>query len=287
MNAKGRLMLRVLINRYHKGSSETLLKGLPEGDAKAISDLKTNAKTIDPAVHTPKQQLQKIHYSWLFPLFNELPEPQRPYFLAALPEKQAMGIRQLLKLEIEPLTPTPLAQRFLLSQFLTKFLATEKTPKEFLPDSKFTPLLSLSKHQLVQLIAYLGIRDLGEEMRQIVDKNRLKQIIHLLITREQNYLKKCLASKARMPSLRLGLDKWDGKKETLMRMIQKRGLIRLAQALSGQDPELVDHLCQHLDTGRGKILKKYCLDKEIPTTTARLTTQVTQLIKLMEHKSSS
>lgn len=284
MQTKGRLILRVLMNRFHKGASEVLLQGLSDADAEAIAQLQVPATTIDPVISSVAEKLQHTHYSWFIPLFQKMPEGERSYFLAALPSDQAARVAKHLKVESPTFQLTSVAKRYLLSVLFSRSDVASLVPSEFLQPAELQELLTLSKYQLMRLIDYLGVRDLAEELRNIVDKMKLKQIINSLSPRKQNYLRACLGSKHRNPASRLGLENWDGNKESLSHLLHKRGLVRLAQALSGQQPEFVDSLCQHLDTGRGKIIKKRYLEKEIPRITAILTSQVKKLISLTKSK---
>ena len=105
---------------------------------------------------------------------------------------------------------------FFLKKTLLNYLETIVLPIPYLQKSLMTPLLFLSKKQLITLIDYLSLYDLAFELKHIVDK----------------------------------------KEKSLRLLMHKRGVFRFSIALSSQSKELIWHIIHRLDKGRGGMLQK-------------------------------
>lgn len=276
-------MLQIFLNRFHQGSSVPLSAYLPAADALSLAQNNTESKDLSLVTASPEEKLQKVHYSWITPSIKESPEELRLFFLASLPENYAASVKKLLNIT----TPLPELSKevktFFLGLFFNKFLKLEsRLPPSFLSVSKMDVLLTLNKQQLVELIDFLGLQDLAEALRHIVDKQRLKKIYSKLPTKKQQYLRICLHQKDRLGNLApIQLSQWDGSMQKLDMVLHRKGLIRLGVALSGQQPDFVWHITQLLDTGRGGLLMKSWKEKETPNLTPSVAIQVLNLVKFL------
>jgi hypothetical protein len=287
MQAKKWVMLRVLLNRYHPGAAQGFLKGIPQQNMQAILGLDIDSQEPAAAFISPEDKIKKIHYSWLYPSLKKMPMELQPLILKLLPQHHAARLSKLLNVAIPAVEPAGSGKNFLLNLFSQQIPDEEVLPIAYLPPTPFTPLLSFSKHDLVELIDLLGIFDLGEEIRYVVDKNTLKNLYGCLGPKKQQFLRICLHQKEKVIAPRLKLEKWHGACDQLLLQLHQRGLVRLSKALCGQNPSFMWHLTHTLDSGRGKIISKNFKTEEIPGITRALTLQVINTINFLTKKSSS
>lgn len=275
--------MRVLVNRYHgSGAAETILKGMSEENIQQILSQEVYADDPLPALIQPQEVIKKIHYSWLRPVIEQLPGELQTLMVQSLPSFQASGLQKMMDLtEGKPTISMPI-KAFLLNLLSNKLSLHKHLPVEFLPQSQLTKLAEMTKSQLVRLIDFLGVQDLAEAVRFIVDKKKLNNIYNWLAPLKQKYLKICLHQKDKLPIPKLELDHWDGNFDKLEMVLHRRGMIRLGKALSGQHPDLFWHIIHILDIGRGTVLNKYYTQESIPGVTPALTQQLTGLVNFFE-----
>lgn len=280
------MMTRVLINRFHKGSPDALLQFLPESNAEEVNKLPIDSPELSPLFASLSEQISRIHHTWLLPILQKVPYVAQGSLLGALPDQTASQLSQQLSSKRQTLAPC--SQQFLqhlILQNLTGF--DEITPLPYLPETPLSHLTTWSKSELVQLINFLGIHDLAEEIRHIVDKKRIKGIYLCLTPKEQHYLRYCMHLKEKFVAPPLGLEKWSGDCDKLKVALQARGIIRLGKALSGEHPDLIWHLSHILDMGRGKTLVKYYGKEPVASLTPALAQQVSNLMGILKKKGGS
>lgn len=285
MDTKKAILLKVLLNRYGKGSPQIALKALPEDISQQISQISLHAADPKPLFEFPQATLHRIHYSWILPHVKNLPHEIQIAVIGCLSKYQQSRLKNLLNItaEYEPLSF--LTSSYILNVFYKKIKGIEAVlPLDYLPETPFTSLGGWEKKDLVELVEFLGIHDLSEDMRHIVDKKILKNAYNCLSPKEQQYLKICMHLKEKVSSPTLGLDKWNGDGDKLKAVLQTRGLIRLGKALSGISPDFVWHLTHILDTGRGQALLKYYSKTALPGITAALSQQVVNIMNFLKTK---
>ncbi len=284
MKTKSAILLKVLLNRYEKGSPEIALKWLPEEMIKNVSQIPVAANNPLPLFEEPKKALFRMHYSWLLPYIQKLPKGILLPVISSLSDMQSSRLKKILKLDSENALPlAPMAKNYIAYAIAHAIKGvTEVLPMEYLPETPFNALGLWSKNELVELIEFLGIHDLSNEMKRIVDKKILKNAYNCLSAKEQQYLKICMHLKEKVATPGLGLEKWKGEAGKLKSVLQARGLIRLGKALSGSHPDLIWHLMHILDTGRGTALSKYCSTKALPGITAALSQQAANLMNFLK-----
>lgn len=282
MQDKSSMMLRLLLNRFHKGAQDTILKALPEEESQKVLSVPIDSSDIQAALTAPLDMLENVHYSWIVPKLQELPPNTLPFILALMPQPQASKIGEILSIKdsIAPLS-SPM-KRFILQQLSHLIEFNDTLPVAYIPKTEMTHLAELKKHELVDLIDFMGLYDLSEELHQIVDKKLLENVYQSLTHRKQVYLRQCLRSKEKLVTNRLNLEHWDGDSEKLMKLLHHRGLVRLGYALSGQHRDLVWHITHILDTGRGEKLERYINEKEIPAVTQALREQIHNVIEFFK-----
>jgi hypothetical protein len=284
MKPKSGMMLRVLLNRFHKGPPDALLAVLPKEEAAEIAKIRTQSKDLDPFLALPGARLSRIHYSWMVPIVQSFSRGMQPILLSALPEPHSSRLSKLLRKQSSQTALNPLFKNYLLGIFYAKLQQPEMVPWEMLPPTPMTMLGQLGKPKLVELIDFIGIYDLASEIRHVVDKRYLERFYLCLTPKKQHFLRVCLNQKEKLATPRLELEGWRGDCTQLAKILHRRGLLRLAGALSGQHPDLIWHICHIFDTGRGTFLQKHVLPEEVPHVTHVLGQQVASVISFLKNK---
>lgn len=285
MQAKDRLMFRVLLNKFHPKTSDAFFKNMP---GSLVNEIKEQDILADDPSHllTPAISLiNKVHYSWLLNAFDKLPDSLKPSLLASLSEPHASRISKTYKMPIKEMELSPPFKRYLINFFYSLFEKKEILPLEFLPENSLNSLTTFSKPMLVAIIDYLGIYDLAEEVRHVVEKNLLTNLYAALTPKKQHLLKMCLNQKEKLTTPRLELENWDKQKESLEKILHKRGLIRLSHALAGAHPDFLWHVVHILDTGRGTIIAAHYKSSKNFAASDALAAQVLNVINFLNKKS--
>jgi hypothetical protein len=273
MQPTGVVFLKVLLNKYALGGNEALLKFLPKPEIDAVLKVLTTSQDIAAGITWPHEIFSRMHYSWIAPLVQNLPPSIQKATLASLPEvpssklKKMLGIKSNLKIHSDQM------KHFWLNRLYSQWKPIEGIPIQYLDASVLTPLLALSKEDLVLLIDLLSLNDLAEAIRHIVDKNTLTTIYSNLNQTEQSYLRICLHQRDKLTIPKIEVNKLKNSPEELKKALHKRGLLRLGKALCGQSREFLWHLTHILDTGRGTTLQEYYAEQPITGVTAMLVQQ--------------
>lgn len=284
METPGWIMMRVLMNRFHGGTPEAFLKNMPQENVQMVLSQDIHVDDPTPALIQPQQIIEKIHYSWMPPAIEQFPGAMQDLLIQALPPQHSVGIQKMMKKSLYgPKLSLPI-RIFLMNLLYKKLSPSAVLPVKFLPISNLSILADTTKSELVRIIDFLGIQDLAEAIRFIVDKKKLKSVYNWLTPLKQNYLKVCLHQKDKLPIPKLDLEHWDGNYEKLDMLLHRRGLIRFAKALSGQHPDLFWHIIHILDIGRGSILNKHYTKESIPGVTPALTQQLFGLLNFLKTK---
>lgn len=282
MEKKGAATLKALIAFYHEEEEEELTRFLKEQDQKAVNEAPFYSRHTLEGLLPTESSFQRIHYSWVLPVISRYPKELQPFFLSALPDPIPARLRKVQpKLpEVRPLTPT--LRRFF-SGILYQALTTEEAlPPPFIPATDLSPLLKCSKNQLLTIIDYLGIWDLAEGYRQIIDKELLKTIVTQLSPKKREYLQLSVKTHP-SPSLSgsLPLHGLNGDASRLQKLLHRRGLRRLGIALVDRPESMRWHITHTLDSGRAQILAKYFATEESPEAVSTVTSQVLNVIKFL------
>lgn len=274
MQDRSSTYLRLLLNRYHKGPHEAVLTSFPEEKARQVTELPLRTSDIEAILYAPLENLNRIHYSWMLDTLKKIPEPSVLYLLAMIQKEKAEKLKAALGIRSKVPSLSPLMRKFILKYLANDIPFKDTPPFSHIVESELSALAHLQKQELIQLIDFLGLYDLSEEIHNIVDKRLLEKIYNALTPKKKSYVKKCLLSKEKLVTNRLNLEYWDGDPEKLSKLIHHRGMVRLGYALCNQDNNLIWHITHILDSGRGKKLLRYINDKEIPGVTKTLREQV-------------
>lgn len=278
------IFFKVLLNRFHPTSGETILKSLPQVEAKEIFKQLLTSPDAAAAIGLAEELISRTHYSWLVPVIQKMPKELQGITVAALPEPQSSKLKHFLNLKHLPVSLAPSVKSFVLNQLYVQWRPQEALPLAYLPPSPLQALLQFSKHDLVELIDFLSLYDLSDAIRHIVDKKYLKKIYFYLDAHKQQFLRICLHKNEKITVPKLNIEKWDGNSESLKHLLHKRGLFRLGKTLCGQSPLFVWHLIHILDTGRGATLLSYYKEAEIPGITPILLQQILAVVNFLNLK---
>jgi hypothetical protein len=291
MQTKGWTLLRILLSRFKEDLSdiafqEAFLSDLSDREAGEILAIKSPGPQIDAILNFPSELIQNVHYSWVAETITKVPKELQPHVISLFNPKQANRLAELVG--TKPFTKTLSApvRTFLLKLFFKYFDTGTLLPKAFLPKSELSILTKISKEDLVHLIDLLGIYDLTDESRTILDNKRVKAIHHCLSPEQRKFALYCLNQREKIASSRLNLSNWNGDCDELHKRIHLRGIARLGKALSGQDPQLIWYIVHTLDTGRGHLLEKHIEKEPVPKITPALSQQVLQTLNHIKKSKS-
>ena len=234
---------------------EALLRFLPEEEKLYLAELPEEGKQ-----EAHPFSFEKVHWSWFLPTLQSFPAKDQRLFLHVFDPYAREQLEASLALKEGKEEVTETAKSFLRQKLLSGLDAPQEglLPTEYLPASPLNRLVTLSKKDLIRLINSLALYDLAQEVRQIVETKTLKKIYALLSEEQKAILKQITIHKGPSSLPKLGIEKWEGSKESLQVLLHRRGLTRLSVALAGQDPDLIWMICHQLDIGRGGTLFKFC-----------------------------
>lgn len=251
MNNTYILSLSAWLDKFTPSLKDNLLNYLEDEIKEQIKAL-----TFTPQLPLSSLFLEKgipnIHYSWLKePLMGYSKEDQS-FFLNSLDPSQKEGLIKQYNLDCVEMCLSSVAQNFFRLTFFTNYFRLESTTiKEFLKPTTWSFLLDLPKSQLVLLIDLLGLEDLSFDAKKCLDKKILDEIVKQLTSKQQSYF---FAALKRQPLPSFQTEKiqfWLQPKERLAILLQQKGILRLAIALSDQEEGFIWHLSRLLDIGRG------------------------------------
>lgn len=265
MNTKSLMMLKVLLNRYHEKNLKDYVSLLPAEQSQTLMRIQTDFNNPEAILWDADKKISKIHYTWYVPMLKDIPQEEASWMLLSLPEATAAKVSKACHIPSQTTKLSPFA-RALASHYLWKLVESpEVVPLEFIPQSQLSFLLDYSREDLMEIIDLLGVYDLAERVRYIVDKKRLKDIYSSLKPLEQKFLQTCLNQQGRKSIISpLNISDWSGDKAVLRQKLHRRGLSRLGYALMSEDPNFLWYFVRKFDTGRGKILQECVDNKKIP-----------------------
>lgn len=267
MNKRHGLFLKTLLNRTAEKSQIPLapafFKSVPQEMADAALSQTTTSTDLTSLVRYKSDIFEKWHYSWIFQMMEPLDPKAKEAVLLLVKGANKKKLADLFKIPIRNLEWPPLLKKFAEAEIISLVNYDPVTPIAYLPESRFNQLLEQPKEHLVKMIDFLGLYDLAHEIKHIVGKKTLTDIYSCLTQEQQLFLRQCLHAKDQVMTPKLYLETWNGDKKTLIQLLHRRGIARLAIALSGQHPDLIWHLAHALDIGRGTLLMKQVQSEKI------------------------
>lgn len=281
MKLKSCVFLKVLLSHYHQGINAALLSSLPQEESAMVLNQHIQNPNPKISLRSPEDILKPIHYSWLAPLIQQLPASLQSTAVGSLSPEQMTGLQQMLHIT-EPLhAVTSIAKTYLARMVCNKAIDSDLLPIEYLPPSEMKALAQCSKKQLVDLIDFLGLYDLADEVRRMLNTAKLKNIYLCLTPKELQFLRMCLHQKEKLVIPQMGLEQWNGEQKELHKLIHQKGLFRLGKALCGEHPDLFWHITHVLDTGRAAVINNYYEAAPVAGVTSILQSQAVNVLNFL------
>jgi hypothetical protein len=280
MRSAVEMILNAFLSRQPAEKQERLVHFLPDSEQGRLKMLPSFAAAVRVEGFENGTLLERVHWSWFLPTLKSYSPQEQILFLSSLDETSAKMLAEEIPCKASKTELTNAGRAYLRKLLLDSVIGAHNRllPIEYLPPSSLNQLLKLSRNQLIDLIDLLSMHDLALEVRQIVETKILKKIYSLLSEAQQKFLKIVRAKHEVMAPAKLGLDRWDGKEESLRQMLHRRGLARLGLALSRQDGSLGWYICHRLDIGRGSVLFKYSEKEGSVALVAAAVRQVEELL---------
>lgn len=252
-------ILNAILSRQPADKRSRLTRFLPENVRKRLEALpEFEPNSING--FSNGDMLKSVHWSWFLPTLKSYDLPEVALFLSCFDVASAKNLAAEIPCKKISAETTAIGRSYL-KDILMKSLVSEHDrliPIDYLPASPLNQILNLKRNRLIDLIDLLAMHDLAIEIRQIVETKMLKKIYSFLSGGQRQFLKLIKSKHEVLPHPKIGLDQWDGKEESLRRLLHRQGLARLGSALSTQDASLVWYVCHVIDIGRGSLLFKLC-----------------------------
>lgn len=275
------MILKAFLSRCPAEKRGSLERFLPEREKLKLSTLPEFGEEITFEGFSNGGMLEQVHWSWFLPTLKTFSKREQGLFLSALSPLAREQLAQALEISGPLEEITAVAISYLRSQLQSSLVGTHEQllPVEYLPPSPLNQLLNLSKKELSQLVDRLALYDVAAELRHIVETKTLKKISSCLTEEQKERVKWLSTQKEAHPLPKLGLEQWDGSEESFRTLLHRRGLQRLAIALSGQDPDLIWALSHHLDIGRGNTLFKLCGKEKVVGASEMIQREIEELLR--------
>lgn len=286
MDQKTALYTKLFLNHFTPGQAEGLLEYFPEGK-EAVERIASLEDDISHAFKSTESMLAEVHYSWIADKLKETPREKTLFFLSSLPKETVDKLKPLIGIQDSVPQVQETARKFLRKELLKELLEEDHLPVAYTPKNSLKPLAALSKAKLVEVIDFLGLYDLAEEMKKIVDTHLLRKFSETLGKRQKAFIKECMQKKDVILAPPFPLYDWNGEAKELAKRLHKKGLIRLSKALSGEDPRFVWHITHKLDTGRGKLLESMISKDPVPKITEAMKGKTLTLISYLQKDNRS
>lgn len=233
---------------------------------------------------SPEEVLDTAHPSWIIRVLQPYTINEKCFFLATLNVNAANQIKKLLAIQKPLPMLTSLGKEYLRRELLEliKKERGEALTRKALPDSNLNVLLAFDAARLSLLAFWLGLHDLAEELRFVIDKQTWVRVEAALTPPEWQTVKTFQGKKdrlsfGRMAALKDNLDS----PQKLRLLIEQYGMNRLAKVLYGEHTSLVWHITLHMDQKRAEFLAKLCTPLSKPELKEPLEQQVLELIPLL------
>lgn len=252
--------LKALIERFSHPGLAAVLENMPDDLASKFKGLPdSGGRTPESFFLQPKRLLEGMHPSWCDELVLLCPTAIQPLMrtivLDAFQKKGKTGGGTLT----EPL------RQFLLEILVAKW--PERSVLEMAGEegASFPWLASCDEQAIFSLAQLLGVNDVVDVVRRIVEKKTLQKILFALTPMQQRYLRSLLHRSPRSATLNKELaallqdDPKMGAK-----ILLKQGLEKLAVAMKDEPGLLVFHVMHHIDREQAFFLKEVMEKKVAP-----------------------
>ena len=263
-----------------------LMNSLSEKERSSLLEL-LPAKEKDSFYQAPKltidllfsdeiiQFLEAVHPSWLHFIFEKYSPKDQRILIHAF-HSQYSTLLKLLNLQDDPLQLTAFSQQFIREKAYLQLINLKEgvDPIYAIHQEPFFTLLKIPAERWERFIIYLSLYDLKEEIKTLIDKNKLKTIQEYFSKSQLEFLKKIGKQKQAITFSPMGLQNWNGKIEEFVSILKTRGLNRLAKSLTYASESFCWHLFLLLAVDDAKILKKLMVTKIDPVVEKELELQL-------------
>lgn len=216
--------MRALIERFGAPAFSSVVEQMPEEMALPFQSLPEKAE-IPPANFfiSAKKILAMMHPSWYEEMVAFCPPALQPAINGALGENGY----------------PPVIKQYLLTYLVRKWPDRNIQSVDHIPETPLRFLLDCDEQMVLLLAQLLAVHDIVDDVRKIVDKKLLQQILRKLSTPQQKYLKTLLQQPAH--SLQ-------GGGASALKGLKNSKRTQTAQGLVGlllQDPERGSHMLYH------------------------------------------
>lgn len=259
-----------------------LLQFLPAARQKELQEMKGPFQNPLESQLSLETQLNLIHASWIAPYLRTYTESEIRLFLSALGQNQAKELQKTLLFTNQLIQLASSAKEYLQKILWKNLGGDEQIPLSCLQESSINSLLFLEDRIFNQLIFLLGLHDLAIEMRQIIETAKLKKIQAALSSEESHFLKELMLKKEPVTFKKISLSQWNGDEKSLKKLLQGRGLNRLAKALYGQNETFCWYIAHKLDMESAKQFFKLLVPLEIARVHEVLLSQVEEVLHYVQ-----
>lgn len=276
------LTCKAFIEKQAPQEQQRLFEFLPPKQHQQLPALRFANKNWENSEVHIENALDSVHPSWILPLLHpSLTMQEVGFILASLAPEQTNALRSQLHY-IRPLPSlTSLGRSYLRNDLLQKIPAAEDiVPLKALPESALNVLATFSFADLLKLIFSLGLKDLSQYLKLVIDKNKRKNIESAFSHEEQQKLEQLSMKKDPLAGGKEIFDTWTGEPEKLRRLVEQRGINRLAKALFGEHPALLWYIMHILDVARANFLHKLCTASPSKATHDFLKEQIIETLQI-------
>ncbi len=227
--------------------------------------------------------LMVMHYSWFIPILKKYSLEMQNAILSLLPIHLSRKISAILsETSISPSKLSNFAAFFLLSDLERKLRPRTLLDEAFLPSSSLNVLLYLPSSQIKALIDILGLYDLANEIKTIVDKNLILKIENMLSQKQLLFLNHCIKNPLKYVSTtHQELKEWNGTKKIFQYIMHRKGLSLLARSIANENTSFIWYLLRRMDTGRASYIEKDLKKENIKENSTYFKNQLIYCIKVL------
>ncbi|NGX30877.1 MAG: hypothetical protein K940chlam8_00231 [Chlamydiae bacterium] len=276
MHAKFLALLKAQIGN----NLETFSLFLDNGMQEKLKNTKDISFNINAFVRPSIFYFDTVHYSWFLEMFQSKSKEYIAFFIAHLPKRISYKIAKHFEIETPEAVKNPFLKKIMQKYCIEKSINFSILPKELLELNPLSKLLECTKDKLEYIFNLLGLYDLANELKEVVDKNAILTIQTSLNAQEKHFLNQMISQKSFWALPKQGLSKW--MQSDIHHQLQKNGLVRVALALSGMQKDFIQHLCYKIDTGRASIIQKLVKEEAIVPATKICQNQILELFNLIE-----
>lgn len=253
MQEGSREVLQRLLYHTHQDNFNAFLKYFEEKERIQLAALPKIENPIALHLDPLETIVHLFHYSWFIEAFEKCPQPFYAHMLGVFSNEQSDKLQKILKIKSSHKKSSPLLEKFLVQWFLKQLGIEQLPPSCFFSHCSNFFLLKMHKKSLVMILHKLGILDIANMAKKIVDKKTLKELLKFFSPDQKKFFND--AQKMYNEPLASSIKDLDKKLEddrSFNHFLEKRGILRLAMALANENSFLVWHLAHILDQGRGK-----------------------------------